>query len=242
MSNVKKPGAVDRARTRVRSFAFEALYSHFAWAYDWVSRTFFMGQWRIWQQAALRFVEGQRVLELGMGTGNLQLDLVRAGYAAWGVDLSPQMLRQATRKMKASAVPLLSCRARSQALPFPDGAFDTVVSTFPSDYIIDPRTLSEIRRVLVPGGRLIIIPGGWLHPRGTQSRVLERVADVVYGDKSGGTGAQTWGTEQKIERTGWIGVLLKRLKSYGFSTSTHIVSNTRSAAVAIVAVRDSGDM
>src|SRR5437870_10746618 len=106
MSSVKGQRRVNRVRARLCKIAFESLYGPLAWAYDWVSRTFFLGQWRLWQRATLHFLKGNRVLELGIGTGNLQLDLHRAGYEAWGVELSPQMLRQAALKAKQRGVQL----------------------------------------------------------------------------------------------------------------------------------------
>ena len=112
-----------RARAALLKIAFEALYSHFAWAYDWVSGTLFLGQWRLWQRASLRYLRGERVLEVGMGTGNLQLDLKRAGYEVWGIDLSPQMLQQAARKSRRSGQVFNACQARAQALPFPSACF-----------------------------------------------------------------------------------------------------------------------
>src|SRR3954465_2708804 len=100
MRSVKETGMVERARAALRQVAFEALYGRFAWAYDWVSGTFFLGQWRRWQRAAMHFLTGRTVLGGGRGTGSLRLDLLRSGYQAWGVDLSPQMLRQASRKAR----------------------------------------------------------------------------------------------------------------------------------------------
>jgi ubiquinone/menaquinone biosynthesis C-methylase UbiE len=52
-------------------------------------------------------------------------------------------------------------RGASQALPFAESSFDTLVSTFPSEYIFDARTLSEVRRVLDPQGRLVVLPAAW---------------------------------------------------------------------------------
>ena len=52
-------------------------------------------------------------------------------------------------------------RGLAQALPFKDHAFDTLVSTFPSEYIVDPLTLAEARRVLAAGGRLVMLPLAW---------------------------------------------------------------------------------
>ena len=53
---------VKTVRARVLKLAFESLYGPFAWAYDWVSRTFFMGQWRVWQRAALPHLRLRRRL------------------------------------------------------------------------------------------------------------------------------------------------------------------------------------
>ena len=53
MSSVKGQRRADRVRGRLCKFAFESLYGPLAWAYDWVSRTFFLGQWRLWQRATL---------------------------------------------------------------------------------------------------------------------------------------------------------------------------------------------
>src|SRR5205814_2747267 len=106
----------------------------------------------------------------------MQFDLARADFEAWGVDFSPQMLRQAARKARRRGFPLRACRARAQALPFPNACFDSVVSTFPSEYIIHPDTLNEIARVTRPGGKLVVVPAGWLRPVGASGALFEAVA------------------------------------------------------------------
>jgi ubiquinone/menaquinone biosynthesis C-methylase UbiE len=221
-------------RAALRRVAFEALYGPFAWAYDWVSRTFFLGQWRLWQRAAIRYLRGPKVLEVGMGTGDLQLDMARAGLDPWGVDLSPQMLRRARRKAsRDTQSPLRACRARAQALPFPTGCFDSVVSTFPSDYIVAPETLAEIDRVLRPGGRLVIVPGGVLAARDSRSKLLERVAALVYGDKR---------SMEDIERrlrsstqSSWVVDLKRGIAHHGFHVTTYMATNSKGAALLLVA-------
>jgi SAM-dependent methyltransferase len=234
VEHVKAPSSIDRVRAALRRTAFEALYGPFAWAYDWVSQVFFLGQWRRWQRASLHFLAGTRVLEIGMGTGNLHLDLVRSGYAAWGVDLSPQMLRQASRKARRHGPEaLLICRARAQALPFPAGSFDSVVSTFPSDYIANPQTLEEIGRVLRAGGRLVVVPAGWLRPKGASGRAADGVARLVYG----GQAAAGEEPNSHIQASTWGTTLRERMASAGFEVSLHIASNTRGAALVVLGMR-----
>jgi SAM-dependent methyltransferase len=69
----------------------------------------------------------------------------------------------------------------AQRLPFNAASFDTVVSTFPSEYIYDPATIAEVERVLRPGGRLIVIEGANLLPVGFLQPLLVFVQMLVYG-------------------------------------------------------------
>jgi ubiquinone/menaquinone biosynthesis C-methylase UbiE len=229
-------------RTRFLTFAFQQLYGPFAWAYDWVSRTFFLGQWRVWQRTAIPHLLGPDVLEIGMGTGDLQFDLLKAGFIARGVDLSPQMVRKARRKARRLGAALSISRARAQALPFSASTFNSVVSTFPSDYIVDPRTLSEVARVLRPGGRLVIVPGGWLQRRDAKGKAMEGVARLVYGHRDDPPPADL--AKQIVSRPGrfkWVSALKARMSAAGFTLSMRVASNAHGSCLIIIAdKRDSG--
>ena len=64
-------------------FGFRLLYNEMAFTYDVVSTVVSLGEWRCWQRAALSYLEAtpdDALLELAHGTGNLQLDLLEAGY------------------------------------------------------------------------------------------------------------------------------------------------------------------
>jgi ubiquinone/menaquinone biosynthesis C-methylase UbiE len=144
-------------------FGFRLLYHEMAFTYDAVSWLVSMGAWRCWQRTTLRHLpkpETGLVLEIAHGTGNLQLDLHEAGYRAIGYDFSPQMGRLAQEKLWRNERPAPLVRGRAQQLPFADGTFTAIVSTFPTDFIIQSTTIHEMYRVLKPGGRVVIVPNG----------------------------------------------------------------------------------
>ena len=98
---------------------------------------------------------GSRVLDLGCGTGNLIRLLREVKPASYcGADLSEQMIRQARRSLGAGASLVT---ADAAALPYGDGAFDIVVCNASFHHYTEPeRAAGEIRRVLRPGGTLIL--------------------------------------------------------------------------------------
>ncbi|RME35919.1 MAG: class I SAM-dependent methyltransferase, partial [Thermoflexia bacterium] len=139
-------------------------YGPCAWAYDAVAWTVSRGKWTTWGSVALPFLANGPVLELAHGPGHLLLQMARWGLRPVGLDLSPQMSALARRRLRrAGLVPRL-VRARAQHLPFPKGAFRSLVATFPTEFILDPATAREAARVLAPEGTLVLvlnaIPGG----------------------------------------------------------------------------------
>ena len=149
--------------SRLLRVFFRWLYHPLAFAYDLVAAAVSLGQWKDWGRAVLPFIQGTRILELGHGPGHLLISLASPDRLVIAIDESRQMSRLASRRLKQLApneAPALA-RGISQVLPFPRSSFDTLVSTFPSEYIFDPRTLEEVRRVLVPGGRLVTLPVAW---------------------------------------------------------------------------------
>jgi ubiquinone/menaquinone biosynthesis C-methylase UbiE len=162
-------------RSLVR-WAFARFYREFARTYDAVAAAVSGGRWSAWGRAALPYTRG-RVLELGCGTGDLQRALAeQPGRAPVGLDASAQMLGISARKLIRSGYPIQLARAVAQSLPFPHATFDSIVATFPSDYIIDRATLAEARRVLRPGGRLAIV----LAAAFERDRLYERLIGLAY--------------------------------------------------------------
>lgn len=150
--------------------AFHHFYREFAWTYDAVARLVSGGLWFRWGAAALPELRG-RTLELGFGTGHLQIALADRPTVA-GLDASPQMAAIAASRLRRLGHHPRLATGIAQQLPFPADAFDTVVATFPAEYIVDPASHAEIRRVLAPGGRLVIVPAAQLDP-GPYTRLVD---------------------------------------------------------------------
>ena len=137
---------------------FNLLYHPFAFTYDLVAATVSWGHWKDWVYSILPFIEGTRILELGHGPGHLQRILLDRGLAAVAIDESAPMGTLAKRRLGSSH---RLTRALAQKIPFASESFDSIVSTFPSEYIFDKQTLSEAHRVLRNSGRLIVLLAAW---------------------------------------------------------------------------------
>lgn len=158
---------------RLIRWAFTRFYREFAWTYNTVARLVSFGNWFRWVSAVAPLLHG-RTLELGCGTGQLQRRMLEQLPLLVGLDISRQMLIQTRRALHGRPARLL--RADARLLPFVGGQFDTVVATFPSEYILHPPTLAEVQRLLAPGGRFIILPAAAF---GTAT-FSTRLVDLAY--------------------------------------------------------------
>ena len=154
-------------------FGFRLLYNELAWTYDGVSWLVSLGEWRNWQRAALPFVTGERVLEVGHGPGHMLLDLATAVPHVAGLDLSPYMGRQARQRLEKAGRPVTLAQGRAQELPWATAVFDTVLATFPTDYVLAPETIASVYRVLKENGRFLLVPEGYLTGQGIVYRFIE---------------------------------------------------------------------
>lgn len=111
---------------------------------------------------------GDRVLEIGCGTGSLLLAVNRAqpGAEVIGLDPDPAALKIAQRKAGRAGRAFQLDPGFADQLPYPDASFDRVLSSFMYHHLshqVKGRTLREVRRVLKPGGRFHMVdfaPGG----------------------------------------------------------------------------------
>jgi ubiquinone/menaquinone biosynthesis C-methylase UbiE len=108
---------------------------------------------------------GQRILDLGCGTGTLALQVKRRqpGADVVGLDADPEMLAQARGKARQAGVELELTEGYSTQLPYEEASFDRVLSTLFFHHLDpDPKrqTAREIARVLRPGGELHVADWG----------------------------------------------------------------------------------
>ncbi|MCB0075790.1 MAG: class I SAM-dependent methyltransferase [Anaerolineales bacterium] len=139
-------------------YAFDQLYTRFAWGYDGAAWLASAGYWYRWVAAVLPFVQDGPVLEVGSGRGRLLPRLRTAGWQSVGLDASAQMVRYA-HHLHPDIV-----RAVGDALPFPDHHFGTIITTFPAPYVRSPLWQREAMRVLREGGAWLWLDNAQLRP------------------------------------------------------------------------------
>jgi ubiquinone/menaquinone biosynthesis C-methylase UbiE len=207
-------------RALLRLF-FRLLYNEFAWTYDLVSWTVSIGQWRTWQRQTISHIVGNRVLEIAHGTGNLQIDLAANGYKPVAFDLSADMGRIAKHKLAKRSLTPPFVRGMVQVMPFVNGSFTTLVSTFPTEFISDPQAVAEFYRVLEPGGRLVCVPAATIIPGHIADYLARWLFDVT---------GQSTSPEQ-----GFPPRLLQNYRAAGFNIKIETVKLPRSLVWVIVA-------
>lgn len=125
--------------------------------------------WHSWVFDRLRLPRECRVLEIGCGAGTLWRENAPRLVEGWDIllsDLSPGMLERARQNLREATPSFRFSAANAQALPFPDTAFDAVIANHMLYHVPDrPQALAEIRRVLLPGGRLFASAGSQAHSR-----------------------------------------------------------------------------
>ena len=124
---------------------------------------------------------GDRVLDLGCGTGELARALAAAGLRAAGCDISRQMLLRAARDRHGCAG-WVQLEPGWRRLPFASAAFDVVVAASVLEYVAEPATvLRECARVLRPGGVALYTVPDLRHPVRWAEWCAQRLAGVTGG-------------------------------------------------------------
>ena len=133
---------------------------------------------------------GQRVLDLGTGTGLVARALARRGAHVSGIDIAAGQVEEARRSAAGEALAIDFVVAAAEACPFADASFDAIVASQCWMYFDVDRTLAEVRRLLRPGGVLVTTHFSWLPradalARASESLVLDANPAWQGGDWSG---------------------------------------------------------
>jgi ubiquinone/menaquinone biosynthesis C-methylase UbiE len=162
---------------------------HWARSYDIGTSVLMLGRGGAFRRRVLDLAllkQGEGFLDIGCGPGRLVMDACqRVGRlgAAYGVDISPQMVHLARKRAMRSCPSVDIRQAPAQELPFDDLFFDAIVTTFvihhiPND-IEKRRAFREMHRVLRKGGRLVVVD--FLSDRGSSSLLSKALSGHMPG-------------------------------------------------------------
>lgn len=142
------------------------LVLHGAARYDLTMWLAMLGRERAFREKLLRLAQldaGESVLDVGCGTGSLAIAAKRQvgpTGTVCGIDASPEMLARAKRKARKVGADIVFQNAFAQVLPFAAAQFDVGLSTVMLHHLPRParrQCVGEIRRVLKPGGRVLVV-------------------------------------------------------------------------------------
>jgi demethylmenaquinone methyltransferase/2-methoxy-6-polyprenyl-1,4-benzoquinol methylase len=140
------------------------LFGTIARRYDLINDVQSLGLHRLWKRRLVRFSgagPGRQALDLCCGTGDVAFALARTGAAVTGADFSPAMLAVARARAQRQALPVEFLEGDALQLPFPDRRFDVVTISYGLRNLADfTAGVAEMRRVLRPGGRLVVLDFG----------------------------------------------------------------------------------
>jgi demethylmenaquinone methyltransferase/2-methoxy-6-polyprenyl-1,4-benzoquinol methylase len=132
------------------------VFDRTAGSYDWISSLLSLGTGELYRTYALRhhgLRPGHRMLDVATGTGLLARAAARLGASVVGLDPSAGMLARAAERRRFQL-----SRGIAERLPFRDGSFDILTMGYALRHVGDlPGTFAEYRRVLKPGGRILIL-------------------------------------------------------------------------------------
>lgn len=147
---------------------------------------------------------GQRVLDVAGGSGNAALAAARRFCEVTCTDYVPALLERGRERAAAERLPITFAEADAEALPYPDGAFDAVISTVGVMFVPhQERAAAELLRVCRPGGTIGLAnwtPDGLV---GELFHIVGKYAPPPAGVKP----AALWGTEERLHELFGAGVV-----------------------------------
>lgn len=143
----------------------------------------------------LELQPGMKVLDVACGTGNSALPAARLGAEVTGVDIAPNLLKQASESAEREGLRIQLDEGDAEALPYEDGSFDTVVTMFGAMFGPRPEVVAaELKRVCRPGG--FIAMANWT-PTGFVGQMFKIVSTHVP-PPSGMPPPVLWGVDATV--------------------------------------------
>ncbi len=172
---------------------------------------------------------GERVLDVAAGNGNATLAAARRFARVTSTDYVPHLLEKGAARAEAEGLDVDFQVADAEALPFADGAFDVVLSTFGAMFTPDQnRTAGELRRVVRRGGRIGL--ANWT-PEGFIGQLFRMIGAYVP-PPAGLQSPALWGSESRIVE--WFGVhardiqCARRVFNFRYRSAAHWIEVFRS--------------
>ena len=154
----------ERVDAAEKSARVAGVFSSVATRYDLMNDLMSGGLHRLWKAFAVTLAGvrgGERVLDVAAGSGDLAFEFARRAGASgevWVTDVNRAMLERGRDRLLDRGLPLPAVQCDAQALPFPSDYFDCVSVAFGLRNMTDKaRALDEMRRVLKPAGRLLVL-------------------------------------------------------------------------------------
>jgi SAM-dependent methyltransferase len=145
--------------------------------------------------ARLGFEPHEPVLDVACGTGNVSIPAARLGATVTGIDIAPNLVSQAQSRAAAEGLVIRFDVGNAERLPYADGAFQTVVTTFGAMFAARPeRVAAELKRVTRPGGRIAM--ASWT-PSGFMGEMMRVTAGYVPSPASVPS-PLLWGTDEAV--------------------------------------------
>jgi SAM-dependent methyltransferase len=139
---------------------------------------------------------GQRVLDVAAGTGNTAMRAAEAGAEVVASDLTPENFGAGRREAEAHKVELEWVEADAEALPFADGGFDVITSSFGAIFAPNHQAVAdEMLRVCRPGGTIGILA---FTPEGLITDFFRALAPYAPPPPPGALPPTLWGSEQHV--------------------------------------------
>jgi SAM-dependent methyltransferase len=139
---------------------------------------------------------GDRWLDVATGTGEIAVPAAKRGARVTGIDIAPRLIETARERARAGGVDISFEVGDAERLPYPDAAFDVVVSAFGVMFTPDQRTAAaELARVTRPGGTLALV--NW-HPARGVAEFFKVMAPYMPPPPEGAGNPFAWGDRDRV--------------------------------------------